>query len=233
MSELHDPAAIAVVLDLRGRLGSAYTPWPAGAKMRGGGAHRRARTALARFAAVVSTAAINEVHKSAWFRWHGAYPQEPAKWRACATAAPAAFQELRASARTPVPWGKARYTELLVHFLLHREPNVPIMHGSRLLLRKFGIDLARYNVTQTDDAWMQLRLRVNQIDTVFNVGANGGYGRSTLDAGFLGEVVSLVARQVAYRGLQRLASCYARWSRPHAWHWVIPRALLKSTSPAT
>jgi transposase len=66
---------------LRVKLGSAQTPW----------------TAAGRFEAVVTTAAMNEADKSAWCRSHGAYPQELAKWRASATTALAAPEELRAS----------------------------------------------------------------------------------------------------------------------------------------
>ena len=54
-------------------------------------------TAAARLEAVVTTAAMNEADKSAWCRTHGAYPQELAKWRASATTALAAPEELRAS----------------------------------------------------------------------------------------------------------------------------------------
>jgi hypothetical protein len=46
---------------------------------------------------VVTTAAMNEADTSAWCRSHGAYPEELAKWRASATTALAAPQELRAS----------------------------------------------------------------------------------------------------------------------------------------
>ncbi len=50
-----------------------------------------------RLEAVVTTAAMNEADKSAWCRSHGAYPEELAKWRASATTALAAPEELRAS----------------------------------------------------------------------------------------------------------------------------------------
>jgi hypothetical protein len=53
--------------------------------------------AAGRFEAVVTTAAMNEADKSAWCRSHGAYPEELAKWRASATTALAAPEELRAS----------------------------------------------------------------------------------------------------------------------------------------
>ena len=60
-------------------------------------ARGRAWTAASRLEAVVTTAAMNETDKSAWCRSHGAYPEELAKWRASATTALAAPEELRAS----------------------------------------------------------------------------------------------------------------------------------------
>jgi hypothetical protein len=46
---------------------------------------------------VVTTAAMNEADRSAWCRSHGAYPADLAKWRASATTALAAPEEMRAS----------------------------------------------------------------------------------------------------------------------------------------
>ena len=60
-------------------------------------ARGRAWTAAGRLEAVVTTAAMNEADKGAWCRSHGVYPQELAKWRASATTALAAPEELRAS----------------------------------------------------------------------------------------------------------------------------------------
>ena len=57
----------------------------------------RAWTAAGRLEAVVTTAAMNEADTSAWCRSHGAYPRELVKWRASATTALAAPEELRAS----------------------------------------------------------------------------------------------------------------------------------------
>lgn len=54
-------------------------------------------TAAGRLEAVVTTAAMNEAELSAWCRSHGVYPQDLAKWRASATTALAAPEELRAS----------------------------------------------------------------------------------------------------------------------------------------
>ena len=60
-------------------------------------ARGRAWTAAGRLEAVVTTAAMNEADTSAWCRSHGAYPQELVEWRASATTALAAPEELRAS----------------------------------------------------------------------------------------------------------------------------------------
>ena len=60
-------------------------------------ARGRAWTAGSRLEAVITTAAMSEADKSAWCRSHGAYPEELAKWRASATTALAAPEELRAS----------------------------------------------------------------------------------------------------------------------------------------
>ena len=60
-------------------------------------ARGRAWTASARLEAVITTAAMSEVGKSAWCREHGVYPAELDKWRASCTAALATPEEARAS----------------------------------------------------------------------------------------------------------------------------------------
>ena len=60
-------------------------------------ARGRAWTAGSRLEAVITTAAMNEADKSAWCRSHGVYAEDLAKWRASATTALAAPEEMRAS----------------------------------------------------------------------------------------------------------------------------------------
>ena len=60
-------------------------------------ARGRAWTAAGRLEAVVTTAAMNEADKSAWCRSHGVYAEDLSKWRASATTALAAPEEMRAS----------------------------------------------------------------------------------------------------------------------------------------
>ena len=88
-----------------------------------------------------------------------------------------------------------------------------IPHELRLLLRKFGIDLSRFNAAQSADARMQVRLQANQIDTVLDVGANdGGYAQGILDAGFLGQILSFEPQPDAHARLQARAARQQRWS---------------------
>jgi transposase len=54
-------------------------------------------TAAARLEAVITTAAMDEVGKSAWCRQQGVYPSELEKWRQSATEALAEPEEARAS----------------------------------------------------------------------------------------------------------------------------------------
>jgi hypothetical protein len=60
-------------------------------------AGQRVWTAAARLEAVISTAALDEVARSAWCREHGVYGQQLQQWRDSATEALAEPEEARAS----------------------------------------------------------------------------------------------------------------------------------------
>ena len=90
-----ESAAIDVVAREIGIAAGTLERWREQA--RGGAPPRGAWTAAGRLEAVVTTAAMNEAELSAWCRSHGVYPQDLAKWRASATTALAAPEELRAS----------------------------------------------------------------------------------------------------------------------------------------
>jgi hypothetical protein len=60
-------------------------------------ARGRAWTASTRLDAVITTAALDEVGKSAWCREHGIYPTELEQWRLSATTALAEPEAARAS----------------------------------------------------------------------------------------------------------------------------------------
>ncbi len=63
-------------------------------------ARGRAWTAGARLDAVITTAALNEVDKSAWCREHGIYPTELEQWRQSVTTALVEPQVVRANPQT-------------------------------------------------------------------------------------------------------------------------------------
>lgn len=88
-----------------------------------------------------------------------------------------------------------------------------LLHDLRLQLRKTGIDVGRYNASQSQEARMHLHLQANAIDTVLDVGANdGGYGQSIVDGGFQGRVLSVEPQQHAHRLLQQRAARHGqRW----------------------
>lgn len=90
-----ESAAIDVVAREIGIAAGTLERWREHARSRP--ARGRAWTAAGRLEAVVTTAAMNEAELSAWCRSHGVYPQDLAKWRASATTALAAPEELRAS----------------------------------------------------------------------------------------------------------------------------------------
>lgn len=90
-----ESAAIDVVAREIGIAAGTLERWREQARARP--ARGRAWTAAGRLEAVVTTAAMNEAELSAWCRSHGVYPQDLAKWRASATTALAAPEELRAS----------------------------------------------------------------------------------------------------------------------------------------
>ena len=90
-----ESAAIDVVAREIGIAAGTLERWREQARSRP--ARGRAWTAAGRLEAVVTTAAMNEAELSARCRSHGVYPQDLAKWRASATTALAAPEELRAS----------------------------------------------------------------------------------------------------------------------------------------
>ena len=74
-------------------------------------ARGRAWTAGARLEAVITTAPLNEVGKSAWCREHGVFPADLDKWRASCTTALADPEDVRASPQ-PTRADRKRIKEL-------------------------------------------------------------------------------------------------------------------------
>lgn len=90
-----ESASLEVVAREVGIMASTLSRWRDEAQSRP--ARGRVWTAGARFEAVVSTASMNEVDRSAWCREHGVYVSELDQWRASCAAALAEPQEGRAS----------------------------------------------------------------------------------------------------------------------------------------
>ena len=90
----------------------------------------------------------------------------------------------------------------------------------RLLARKFGIEINRYNTSQSTTARAGVRLESNRVDCMVDVGANdGGYGRFIRSAGFKGCIISFEPQAEAYKKL-----IMASHTDP-AWH-IAPRMAL-------
>jgi len=88
-----------------------------------------------------------------------------------------------------------------------------VLHKLRLLARKAGIEVARYNVSQSPAARFAQLLTHHNINVVLDVGANdGGYGRELREGGYVGDILSFEPLEVPHQKLLDLAA-----SDPH-WH---------------
>lgn len=82
----------------------------------------------------------------------------------------------------------------------------------RMYLRRWGIDLSRFNVAQSEDARLLALLTAYGIDTVLDVGANdGGYARQLLGAGFNGRILSFEPQATAHRSLLKSLETIENW----------------------
>jgi len=74
-----------------------------------------------------------------------------------------------------------------------------ILSKIRILSRKFGIEINRYNVAQSHYARTGVQLAYHNVDCVIDVGANdGGYGEFIRSTGFKGNIVSFEPQSEAY-----------------------------------
>lgn len=80
------------------------------------------------------------------------------------------------------------------------------------LARKFGIQISRYNPSESYEARLFKQLAVHQIDTVIDVGANdGGYGRGLREGGYTGRILSFEPLPEAHQRLQETARLDPQW----------------------
>ena len=82
----------------------------------------------------------------------------------------------------------------------------------RSYLRKLGIEINRYNTSQSHAARVGAQLVSNGVDCVLDVGANdGGYAEFLREAGFKGNIVSFEPQTDAYKQLLLKNQDDANW----------------------
>lgn len=87
-----------------------------------------------------------------------------------------------------------------------------IKHEVKNLARKFGVQISRYNPSESYEARLFKQLAVHHIDTVIDVGANdGGYGRCLRAGGFAGHILSFEPLPDAHQKLQEAAGQDPHW----------------------
>ena len=80
------------------------------------------------------------------------------------------------------------------------------------LSRSLGIDLKRYNIQTSEAAKMQRLLAYNNIDLVFDVGANiGQYAKLLRELGYSGRIVSFEPLSSAYSQLKAVSKKEPLW----------------------
>lgn len=80
------------------------------------------------------------------------------------------------------------------------------------LSRSLGVDLKRYNVQTSEAAKMQRLLAYNNIDLVFDVGANiGQYAKLLRELGYSGRIVSFEPLSSAYSQLKAVSKKEPLW----------------------
>lgn len=95
-----------------------------------------------------------------------------------------------------------------------------VKHQLRLLALRMGLEVKRYNASESEQARLLHQIRTHAIDAVIDVGANdGGYGRFLRSGGYRGAIVSFEPLSVAHAALTQAAA------PDPGWH-VEPRAAL-------
>ena len=96
----------------------------------------------------------------------------------------------------------------------------------RLLARKFGVEINRYNTSQSHAARIGVQLAYHEVDCVVDVGANdGGYGRFIRTAGFNGNIVSFEPQADAHEKLMLDSRADPAW-------YIAPRMALGDAEAA-
>lgn len=82
----------------------------------------------------------------------------------------------------------------------------------KLLARRFGVEIGRYNSAQSIEARVRTQLEYHKVDCVLDVGANdGGYGKFLRSAGFKGNIVSFEPQANAHDKLVEVSHSDPGW----------------------
>lgn len=82
----------------------------------------------------------------------------------------------------------------------------------KLLARRFGVNIGRYNSAQSIEARVHTQLEYHKVDCVLDVGANdGGYGKFLRSAGFMGNIVSFEPQANAHDKLVEMSRSDPAW----------------------
>lgn len=89
---------------------------------------------------------------------------------------------------------------------------VTLLHSVKMLARRVGIEMHRYNPVESPSARLIHMLNQHHIDAVLDVGANdGGYGRFLRDGGYKGVILSFEPLAAAHQALVSNAKKCRNW----------------------
>ena len=87
-----------------------------------------------------------------------------------------------------------------------------VKHELRQLALRFGLEVRRYNASESEQARLFRQMQAHRIDAVIDVGANdGGYGRFLRAGGFRGAILSFEPLSAAHAALTRAAATDPGW----------------------
>ncbi len=87
-----------------------------------------------------------------------------------------------------------------------------IKHSMREMALRFGIEVRRFNASESSDARLVRQFSTHQIDLVLDVGANdGGYGRLLRSGGYRGKILSFEPLPDVHAGLTRAVAADPQW----------------------
>jgi FkbM family methyltransferase len=87
-----------------------------------------------------------------------------------------------------------------------------IKHQIRLLAQKAGLEISRYNATESQSARMMHQMAIHNIESIIDVGANdGGYGKLVRQLGYRGKILSFEPLIEAHKKVMETSKNDALW----------------------